>query len=187
MPGRSHPPLEGEPRERRGRRSLDGILDAALVDHEEDADMAGLLKVGSVHHIRLTVTDVGRSRAFYTEVLGFEVAVDGPPPADDPHHDLAVEVLQRGIVLMNGPMLLGLRPADEGRSAAGERFDPFRVGLDHLSFSVDSRDDLEAAATALDERGLARGELTDLPMFGIAVLPVEDPDGIQLELTAPLS
>jgi len=27
-----------------------------------------------ISHLRLTVTDINRSRAFYTEVLGFEVA-----------------------------------------------------------------------------------------------------------------
>jgi catechol 2,3-dioxygenase-like lactoylglutathione lyase family enzyme len=28
------------------------------------------------------VTDVDRSRAFYTEVFGFDVALGGPPPED---------------------------------------------------------------------------------------------------------
>jgi hypothetical protein len=28
--------------------------------------------------------------------------------------------------------------------------------------------------------------ITDLPPFGIAVLPFKDPDGVALELTAPL-
>jgi catechol 2,3-dioxygenase-like lactoylglutathione lyase family enzyme len=148
--------------------------------------MAGLIAVGGVHHIRLTVTDVERSRAFYTEVLGFQVVVDGPPPEDSPYHQLAVENLQGGIVMMNAGTLIGLRPVDEARSEAGDAFDPFRVGLDHLSFSVGSRDELVAAAKVLDERGNPRGEITELPMFGIAVLPVRDPDGIQLELTAPL-
>ncbi|HEY3239286.1 MAG TPA: VOC family protein, partial [Acidimicrobiia bacterium] len=32
------------------------------------------LTVGPVHDIRLSVNDLERSRAFYTEVLGFEVA-----------------------------------------------------------------------------------------------------------------
>jgi hypothetical protein len=46
--------------------------------------MAVPLSLGPVHHPRLTVTDVQRSRAFYTELLGFQIAVDAPPPADDP-------------------------------------------------------------------------------------------------------
>jgi hypothetical protein len=60
------------------------------------------------------------------------------------------------------------------------------VGLDHLSFSVPGRADLEQAVRLLDERGVAHGEITSLPSFGIDVLPFEDPDGVQLELTAPM-
>ena len=32
---------------------------------------------------------------------------------------------------------------------------------------------------------LPHGSITRLPSFGIDVLPFEDPDGVQLELTAP--
>lgn len=148
--------------------------------------MASSLNLEPVHHIRLTVTDVERSRAFYTEVLGFEVAIDGPPPADDPTHEVLVENLQGGVVLTGSGMLLGLRPADEERRSTKDRFDPFRVGLDHLSFTVADRTTLETAATTLDEHGIPHGVITDLPVFGISVLSLEDPDGIQLELTAPL-
>ena len=35
--------------------------------------MAQSLSVGPIHHIRMTVTDVERSREFYTSVLGFQV------------------------------------------------------------------------------------------------------------------
>ena len=69
---------------------------------------------------------------------------------------------------------------------ATDRFDPFRCGLDHLSFSVPGRADLEAAVLAFEERGVEHSMITDLPPFGIAVLPFKDPDGLALELTAPL-
>jgi hypothetical protein len=49
------------------------------------------LSLGPIHHLRLTVTDVQRSRAFYTELLGFQIAMDTPPPPDDPHHDLTTD------------------------------------------------------------------------------------------------
>jgi glyoxylase I family protein len=146
--------------------------------------MAVPLSLGPVHHLRLTVTDVERSRAFYTELLGFQVAMDAPPAAGDPHHELAVEILQGGIVMANGDLLMGLRPVDAEH--AGDRFSPFRCGLDHLSFGVASKADLEAAVRAFEERGVQHGGITDLPPFGIAVLPFKDPDGLALELTAPL-
>jgi glyoxylase I family protein len=84
--------------------------------------MAVPLSLGPVHHLRLTVTDVERSRAFYTELLGFQIAMDTPPPADDPHHDLTVDLLQGGIVMSNGDLLLGLRPVDaSGPTTASTR------------------------------------------------------------------
>jgi glyoxylase I family protein len=146
--------------------------------------MAAPLALGPVHHLRLTVTDVERSREFYTGLLGFQVAMDAPPPTEDPHHDLTVDILQDGIVLANGDLLIGLRPVDADR--ARDRFDPFRCGLDHLSFGVPSMADLEAAARTFEEAGVEHGGITALPPFGIAVLPFKDPDGVALELTAPL-
>ena len=146
--------------------------------------MAVPLSLGPVHHLRLTVTDVERSRAFYTELLGFQVAMDAPPPAGDPHHELTVDILQDGIVMVNGDLLLGLRPVDAERK--DDRFDPFRCGLDHLSFGVPSMADLHAAVRVFEERGVEHGGITELPPFGIAVLPFKDPDRVALELTAPL-
>ncbi len=144
------------------------------------------LTIGPVHHIRLSVNDLERSRAFYTELLGFQVAMDSLPPEDDPHYEALEYNLQGGIVLMNAGFLIGLRPTDASRRDANDAFDPFRVGLDHLSFNVESKAALEEAVKIMDEWGVTHGEIYDLVPFGIALLPFRDPDGIQLELTAPL-
>jgi glyoxylase I family protein len=145
------------------------------------------LPVGPIHHLRVTVTDVERSKAFYTEVLGFTVGVDSPPPTDDEHHDTIVDSLQGGVVLAHQGMFFGLRPVDADRASALDRFDPFRVGLDHLSFSVPTRADLDAAVRLLDERGVEHGPIRDLAPFGMSLLAFFDPDGIALELTSPMS
>ncbi len=142
--------------------------------------MPGQIPTGDIHHLRLTVTDLERSREFYTSLLGFDVAVESPPD-DDPSAGEAFKILFGGVVMTRGNLLMGLRPM----AAAGDQFDPDRVGLDHLSFGVPSRADLEAAARLFDSRGVTHGEITTLAGFGIDVLPFEDPDGIQLELTAP--
>ena len=46
---------------------------------------------------------------------------------DDPYHDLAADLLQGGIMMVSGDLLLGLRPVDAER--ASDRFDPFCCGL----------------------------------------------------------
>ena len=132
--------------------------------------MPSPIAVGPIHHLRLTVSDVERSRAFYTEVLGFHHVMDLPS----------------GVFLSNGAVGLGLGPSpDPSRAPAGDRFDEARVGLDHLSFSVASRDELERARQLLEERGVPHGEVTDLgDAFGLYILAFRDPDNIQLELTA---
>ena len=144
--------------------------------------MAGLIATGGIHHLRLTVTDVERSREFYTSLLGFEVAVESPPPGD-PAAEALYPVLFGGVVMIRGNLLLGLRPV----APAGDRFDEDRVGLDHLSFNVSSRDELDEAVRLFDERGTPHGEIKTLEGFGIYVLPFRDPDNIQVELTAPMA
>jgi catechol 2,3-dioxygenase-like lactoylglutathione lyase family enzyme len=121
--------------------------------------------------MRLIVTDPARSLAFYTSLLNFRLAVELPP----------------GYVMTDGKMLLGLTPPwDPSLAIENDRFSPHRVGLDHLSFGVANRAELEKALALFEERGVEHGEIRDLVPFGITILSFNDPDGIQLELTAPL-
>ncbi|TMC26111.1 MAG: VOC family protein [Chloroflexi bacterium] len=133
--------------------------------------MSTKITISSVHHIRLIVTDPIRSRDFYTSLLNFTVAAELPP----------------GFVLTDGNMLLGITPPwDASQAPPNDRFSPHRVGLDHLSFGVANRAELHKAAALFEEHGVEHGEVRDLPAFGITILSFSDPDGIQLELTAPL-
>lgn len=144
--------------------------------------MTAKIPAGDIHHLRLTVCDVQRSREFYTSLLGFQVAAESPPPGD-PAAEEVFRVLFGGVVMIRGNLIMGLRPM----APVADRFDPDRVGLDHLSFDVPSRGDLEEAIRLFDEHGVTHGEITRLASFGIDVLSFEDPDGIQLELTAPVA
>src|SRR3989440_12975114 len=101
--------------------------------HEGGA-MPGQIPTGDIHHLRLTVTDLERSRQFYTSPLGFQIAAESPPP-DDPSAGEGFKILFGGVVMIRGNLLLGLRPVAPGR----DRVDPDRGGLDHLSFSVRTR------------------------------------------------
>jgi len=141
-----------------------------------------LIETTGLHHVRLTVRDLARSRAFYEEVLGFEVAAESPGDPDDPAVRADPAQLYGGVVYQTNGILFGLRPV----AAADDTFDSERTGLDHISFSVSSRDALLAAGSALEERGITHGEVRDLAGFGIAILSFSDPEGVHLELTAPL-
>ena len=141
------------------------------------------IDTSGLHHLRLTVTDVDRSRAFYSEVLGFTVVAESPGDPADPAVRTDPDQLYGGCVFQAYGMLIGLRPVAD----PADRFDSERVGLDHISFTVGARDDLTRAAERLRARDIPHGEVRDLPAFGIAILSFSDPDGIHLELTAPLA
>ena len=129
-------------------------------------------------HVRLTVCDIDRSRAFYDRVFGLPVAFEVPADADAETRE-QLGFLYGGVIYSLGDSLLGLRPV----APETDRFDEDRVGLDHLSFTVGGRQDLDAAATLLDELGVVHGGVKDLG--NILLLEFRDPDGIALELYAP--
>ena len=141
-----------------------------------------IIETTGLHHLRLTVSDLARSRAFYEDVLGFQVAAQSPGDPSVPAVRADPDQLYGGVVYQTHGILFGLRPV----AAAGDRFDSERTGLDHVSFTVADRAALDAAATALEEQGITHGEVKVLSGFGLAILSFSDPDGVHLELTAPV-
>ena len=130
------------------------------------------IATGAVHHLALTVNDTAVSKAFYMDVLGFSHVMD----------------LGEKVILSNNGTLLALNPPpDKSQALDDDKFTEHRVGLDHLSFTVDSRSVLEEAEKLFDEKGIPHGGINDLGEYGlpIYVFAFRDPDNIQLELTAP--
>ncbi|ARC56486.1 hypothetical protein AS850_05290 [Frondihabitans sp. 762G35] len=132
-------------------------------------------------HVRLTVTDIHRSKAFYERLFGMPPGSDFSDQIDDPTIHDDPDRTYGGCSFTFGGQTLGLRPV----AKPGDRFDPDRVGLDHLSLRVDSPAEIRAAAARLTEAGITHGDVLDLPAFGLVVLSLQDPDDINLELAAP--
>lgn len=130
----------------------------------------------SIAHVRLTVTDIERSRQFYESVFGWPVLIEVPDNADESTRN-QLGFLFGGVIYDLGGTLLGLRPV------AADRFDEDRVGLDHIAFRLASKDELDSAAAHLDELGVVHEPVKDIgPSY---ILEFRDPDNIALELTAP--
>jgi glyoxylase I family protein len=130
------------------------------------------ISIGGVHHLALTVSDTARSREFYTKYLGFNHLMDLGPK----------------VILGTGSLILAINPPpDPAQALPNDRFSESHLGLDHLSFGVASRADIEAAAAQFDADGISHGTINDLGEYGlpIYVMSFRDPDNIQLELTAP--
>ena len=91
-------------------------------------------------------------------------------------------------LLHNGSVLLArTAPPDPAQALPAEQFSENRIGLEHLSLSVASMADLQAAVALFDASVVSHGEIKPLEPFEIALLAFRDPDNIQVELTAPLS
>jgi len=130
----------------------------------------------SIGHVRLTVTDIERSRQFYERVFGWPVLLEAPESPDEATQK-ALSFLYGGVVYDLGGTLLGLRPV------ADDRFHEDRCGLDHLAFRVASKAELDNAAKHLDDVGVDHEPIKDIgPSY---ILEFRDPDNIALELTAP--
>jgi glyoxylase I family protein len=130
----------------------------------------------SIAHIRLTVTDIERSRQFYESVFGWPVLIEMPEGLDEATK-AKYDFLFGGVVYDMGHGLIGLRPV------ASDTFNENRAGLDHLAFMLDSKAEIDAAVAHLDELGIAHETIKDIgPAW---ILEFRDPDNIALELSAP--
>jgi glyoxylase I family protein len=130
----------------------------------------------SIAHVRLTVTDIERSRRFYESVFGWPVLLEIPDNADEATRS-RLGFLFGGVIYDLGGALIGLRPV------AADRFDEDRVGLDHIAFRIASKSKLDEAARHLDALSIPHEPVKDIgPSY---ILEFRDPDNIALELTAP--
>ncbi|TGD84009.1 VOC family protein [Mycolicibacterium sp. CH28] len=129
----------------------------------------------AIAHVRLTVTDIERSRQFYDSVFGWPVYAELPQDADEATRE-RLSFLFGGVIYNLGAALLGLRPVGTGS------FDEDRVGLDHVAFPLPGRAELEEAAAHLDALGIPHEPVKDIGASYI--LEFRDPDNIALELTA---
>jgi glyoxylase I family protein len=139
--------------------------------------MTGMgITANSIAHVRLTVSDIERSRQFYESVFGWPVLIEIPDNADAATRE-QLAFLFGGVIYDMGGALIALRPV------ATDRFHEDRCGLDHIAFRSADKAELEAAALHLDDLGIGHEPIKDIgPSY---ILEFRDPDNIALELTAP--
>ena len=119
------------------------------------------------HHVKLPVSDLGRSREWYATVLGLRVEI---------------EFVEDGVVQ-------GLALADEtGRLRLALRRDPVRAaalaGFDPIALQVPDRDDVEHWRARLDDLGRPHGGVITGHNGGSVLVGLHDPDGIEIRLYA---
>ncbi|WP_346320461.1 VOC family protein [Chitinophaga sp. YIM B06452] len=126
-----------------------------------------MLALNKIHHIAIICSDYGRSKQFYTEVLGFTIKAETYRAARDSWKlDLA----------LNGNYIIELFsfPSPPPRVSS-----PEARGLRHLAFEVD---DMEKAVAALLESGVVPEPVRVDEFTGKKFTFFTDPDGLPLEL-----
>ena len=131
--------------------------------------------VTGFHHFSPTVSDVEASAQWYERVFGMNRV-----PVPFPHH--GAEDSGYAVLLLDprSGAAIGLHHHDAN---PGQLFEECRTGLDHISFGVAGRADLDTWAAWLDELGIEHSGVidTDSPI-PYSVVVFRDPDNIQLEL-----
>lgn len=122
--------------------------------------------IAGVGHIALRVTDLPRAKRFYTDALGGTLM-------GETDHACFVTLGTTFVALIAGTE----------QTAPGDRFDPFRVGLDHLALTVPAAalPDLQRRLDAAQVRnnGIEHDERS-----GATSITFYDPDGIAWEFYA---
>jgi catechol 2,3-dioxygenase-like lactoylglutathione lyase family enzyme len=130
------------------------VVDARVVVQHEWATG----RVSGLHHVKLPVTDVERSRDWYAGAFGFtcelEFREDG-------------RLVGVGLQHPDGDLRLALRE-DPARAAA-------LAGFDTVCLAVGTRADLDELLSDLDRRGIAHG--IPVPGRNGDAVDVPDPDG----------
>jgi catechol 2,3-dioxygenase-like lactoylglutathione lyase family enzyme len=125
------------------------------------------LLTGGLHHLAIRTTDLARAKRFYTETMGFQQVLETD-----------------GAVLLNANgTFLGLR-GDAPETCPEDRFNPFRVGLDHLALAVANAELLHQLKQQLDAAGVRNNGVEDDTLTGARYIVFYDPDGIAWELYA---
>jgi glyoxylase I family protein len=125
-----------------------------------------MLKLDTIHHIAIIVSDYKKSRHFYVELLGFEVIRENyRAQRNDYKLDLK---------LGNSELELFAVPCSPARPSY-----PEACGLRHLAFKVDC---IEETIRELTKRGIETEPVRIDEFTNKKMTFFKDPDGLPLEL-----
>ncbi|WP_327399338.1 VOC family protein [Streptomyces sp. NBC_01288] len=122
-------------------------------------------ELAGIHHVKMPVTDLDRSRDWYGRVLGFKVTYEFQD-ADGVVRGVAGEV--PGL----GDSMLCLRVNSQAAQGC--------QGFDPVSFAVRDKADVEAWAAHLDTLGVPHSPVIEASIGWLLVF--NDPDGLDLHL-----
>ena len=126
--------------------------------------MAINMSTSGVHHVSLRVTNLDRSKKFYLDTLGFKHLMDAPNLC----------------LFLAGGTAFGLRGPSE-KTPKGDKFNPHRVGIDHIALACSNESELKRVADALSAAGIENTGAKRDETLGKDYVAFKDPDRIAWE------
>jgi glyoxylase I family protein len=117
-----------------------------------------------IHHLTLRSSDLERARDFYGNTLGLPIVLET--------RGLFIALAGGTAIAVRGP---------ESQTPVGDRFDPFRVGLDHVALACTRESELERVAAALDAAHVPSTGIRLDATLDRRYVAFKDPDGIAWE------
>lgn len=122
------------------------------------------IRTPGFHHVTLRSGNLERSKRFYSETLGFPIVMELP-------------IL---IIFRVGTSVLVVRGNEPG-TPPDDKFNPLRVGLDHLAMGCTDEAELERVAAALSAEGIENTGVKLDQTLGKKYVAFKDPDRIAWE------
>jgi glyoxylase I family protein len=124
---------------------------------------SGLAAKLFIDHLVLVVSDIGRTRQFYSKIFG------------EPTYQN-----ERSVVYNIGPTRLFLVLA-YGELPAGDVFSPNRIGLEHFAIGIGSVEELREVGQVLDAGGIVHSGIHIDSHSKREKIWLNDPDKIRIE------
>ena len=123
------------------------------------------METSGLNHVIMTIKDVKTSQEFYGSLLGFEIK----------------SIADGFFFITGGVSIFFFSPR---RPIPDDRFNEFRIGLDHLAFTAPDESALQSLADKLQAAGV---ETKGVETYhtGNKYVAFRDPDNIQLEYWLP--
>jgi len=116
-----------------------------------------------IHHIVLVVSDIKQTAEFYRKVLG--------KPEEKGRYSIMYHIGKTKLFLT----------LPYGKLSKKDRFDPNRIGLEHLAFGVNSLGELKKIEKHLDEQEIRHSGIHIDKHSRKEKIWLDDPDGIRME------
>jgi catechol-2,3-dioxygenase len=117
-------------------------------------------KTPGIHHINLRSSDLQASKKFYSEVIGFPVAIENDELFAFP---------------VGGVFIVFKKAADD------TQFNPFTIGTDHIAIACESEEELNRVANELSDANIENTGVKLDPTLQKLYVAFKDPDRIQWE------